>query len=245
MITSNTQDLNNVLNDQNIKLYTFNFRANYSNDLSQMYFDDFKSEIKNQSLWFDSYLVIFENEALKNAPFYKKSHLAKMTKQSLYDLCEQYEILGYCYSEYEIEDNTKETLIKELMRQVDNEKYYTHHFNESSYHDLDYDFSIYGHCPGDSYKIKLIGNVESYINSDHLTNLFYNSPIEGSLEISLNYNMFDEISFYELENFNEYDYFDKNKLIETISNYFKGKEYHSLLVDYLNDNVPTELSHDY
>ncbi len=38
--------LNNFLNDQSIKCYTFDVNANYSNDLSSIYYDDFLSRLR-------------------------------------------------------------------------------------------------------------------------------------------------------------------------------------------------------
>ena len=117
----------------NIESVSFDHNVFYDCYLSQSWLYDFRNEYSNQSLWFGGrqtdYIVFFASEEIKNAPFYKKSHLAKMNKQALYDLCEQYEVLNYHYSEYHYEDNTKEMLINELMEFVNNELHYTFHFH--------------------------------------------------------------------------------------------------------------------
>lgn len=237
LITANLNDVTNVLANNGVKLYSFNHNISYDCDLSQIYFDDFKADIENQSLWFDSYLVIFANEALKTAPYYKKSHLAKMSKQALYDLCEQYEILSYYHSEWNIEDNTKQTLINELMKYCTNEKYYTYYFNESSWHELDCTFIIRGHCQGDAYQVLLVGEVDTYLNSETLENIFYNTPLSGCIEVALNGTHLTEINLYDLKDFNEYACYDKGDIVSMVNEYCSNSEYSVLLNDYLESNL--------
>ena len=251
--------LNNTLKEQGIKCYTFDFKANYSNDLSSIYHDDFVAEWKNKMLKNDHYIVFFASEDIKNAPYYKISHLRKMSKQALYDLCEQYEILNYYYSDYDYDVNKKQDLINEIMKYIDNEKYYEHHNNESRYHDLDYDFRVVGYCQGDAIKVKLVGTEKDFIKhsylptADYLTNIFYDSPINGHIEVLCNGEMLtnldcnSQINFYEIDNFNEYDYWDKNSFIEKVKSteWINKLEYFNLLIDYLESNLPTSLNYDY
>lgn len=252
--------LNNILNDQGIKCYTFDINANYSNDLSSIYYDDFIAEWKNKMIRFDdNYLVLFASEDIMNAPYYKVSHLNKMNKQSLYDLCEQYDILNYHYSDCNYDENTKQNLIDEIMRYVDNEKYYTWHYEESRYNDLDYDFRVVGYCQGDVVKVKLVGTEKEFLKhsylptSDYLTNIFYDSPIQGSITVLcngeelINLDCNSEINFYEVDYFNEYDYWDKQSFIDKVKNteWIKKLEYFDLLIEYLESNLPTSLNYDY
>ena len=231
--------LNNVLNEQGIKCYTFDLYANYSNDLSSMYYDDFMAE--------------WENKIIKNAPYYKISHLRKMTKQALFDLCDQYEILNYNHSDCNYEANKKDDLINELMKYVDNEKHYTHHYNETRYHDLDYDFVVNGYCQGDTIKIKLIGSEKEFLKhsymptSDYLTHIFYDSPIDGHVIVSCNDEYLAEIHFSEVDYFNEYDYWDKTNFIEKVKSteWINKLEYFDLLIEYLENKLPTTLNYDY
>ena len=210
--------LNNILNDQGIKCYTFDINANYSNDLSSIYYSDFTAEWKNNIIKHDHYMVLFASEEIKNAPHYKISHLKKMCKQALYDLCEQYDILNYHYSDCNYDDNTKQNLIDEIIRYVDNEKLYEHHYNESNYHDLDYDFRVVGYCQGDAIKVKLVGTEKEFLkhsylpSSEYLTNIFYDSPIQGYITVLCNgeeltnLDCNSQINFYDVSGFNEYDY---------------------------------------
>ena len=257
--TQANEILNNVLKGQDIKCYTFNVSANYSNDLSSIYYDDFMAEWKNKMIKNDHYIVLFASEAFKTAPHYKVSHLKKMTKQSLYDLCEQYDILNYNYSDCNYDDNTKQNLIDEIMRYVDNEKHYEHHYNESSYNDLDYDFRVVGYCQGDIVKVKLVGSEKEFLkysylpSSDYLINIFYDSPIQGCITVLcngeelINLDFNSSINFYDVTGFNEYDSWDKNYFIEKVKNteWINKLEYFDLLIEYLENKLPTSLSYDY
>lgn len=256
MLISSVEQAKEVLNANGVKLYTFDHNVSYDTWMSQHNFDDFKSEWQKQSLWLGDrnetdYIVFFASEKLMSAPYYKKSQLAKMRKQALYDLCEEYEILNYNHSEYEIEDNTKQTLIAELMQYIDNEKYYTHHYNESAYRDLDYDFDITGYSQGDKVLIKTVGTKKDFKESDlcylpesdYLTNIFYDTPIYGRIDINLNGEEIETFNFFEMDDFNEYDYFDKDKILSLIENHFSGEEYLVLLMEYLKDNLETTLDY--
>lgn len=245
MITANINEVKSVLTANNVELLSFNHSVFYDCYLSQAWFDEFKNEYSNQSLWFGGhqtdYIVFFASEEIKNTPFYKKSHLVKMNKQALYDLCEQYEVLNYYHSEYHYEDNTKEMLINELMKYVDNEMYYTHHFNESSYRDLDYDFSITGYSQGDKVLIKKVGtdkqfneNGLSCVDIEHLTNLFYDAPLIANIAISVNGEEVEQLDFY----YGGYVYYEKDNIINMLKSEYHDHKYFEQLLEYVNDNFP-------
>ena len=241
-----------VLNEQYIKYYTFKHYANYSNDLSSIYYEDFMTEWKKKIIKKDHYMVLFASEEIKNAPHYKKSHLVKMTKQALYDLCEYYEILNYSYSCYYCEDNTKADLINEIMRFVDNEKHYT-------CNDSDYDFTVVGYSQGDAINIKLVGSEKDFIKDsylptvEYLTNIFYDSPINGFIKVlcngehveNLDFN--SNIAFHEIDDFNEYDYWDKAEFIEKVkkTGWINKLEFFDLLIEYLENELQSSLNYDY
>lgn len=228
-------------------MYTFNHYAKYSNDLSQFYFDYFKNEIDNQSLWLGdkstNYIVIFESEDLKNAPYFKKSVLSKMKKSELFGLCRMFELVGYYKDE---EDYLKSDLIYQLLH-VNNELFYTHHYSESTWNDLDYTFKVTGYCQGDVIKVLLIGDVEKYINENYLQNIFYDSPIDGHITILCNGEELKEIHFFEIDNFNEYDYWNKSDFIEKVKNtrWLSTFEYFNLLIEYLENSLNDQLEYDY
>lgn len=244
--------LKSALNEQSIKYYTFELCANYSNDLSSIYYEDFMTEWKNKIIKQDHYMALFASEEIKNAPHYKKSHLVKMTKQSLYDLCEYYEILNYSHSCYNYEDNTKVDLINEIMRFVDNEKYCIHNT-------LDCDFIVTDYSQSDMIRIKLVGDEKDFTKhaylpkKDYLTNIFYDSPIYGSIKVfcngepveNLDFN--SSINFHEVDGFDEYDWWDKSEFIEKVKNteWINKLKFFDLLIEHLENELPTTLDYDY
>ena len=230
--------------------FDFNVSVSYDCDLAEIYFNDFKNGNMNDNvnLFFGSrktdYLVIFENETVANQSYYKKSQLARMKKVELYELLENnnHPMVYAC----NIEDLKKSDMIDCLL-EIDNQEYYAKHFENESYQDLEYDFSISGYSQGDYIKVKLVGNVEKWINKNYLTNLFFDTPISGYIEVfeDDNLDLVDEFQLYDLANFNEYDYYDKAKLIGMISDYCKNKNYHAELIEYLNDVLTNDLQYSY
>lgn len=228
-------------------MFTFNHRIVYDCDLANLYFSDFQKGHMNDNinLFFGSrqtdYLVIFENEKVLNESYYKKSKLARMNKASLYELLEKHnhDIIYSC----NIEDMTKLDMI-ECLLEIDNQEYYTKHYDNECYSSLDYDFSISGYSQGDYCKVKIVGNVEKWINKDYLTNVFYDTPLSGIIEVFKNGSLIDDFQLYDLPNFNEYADYDKDKLISMAADYCNNKDYKDLLVTYLNDNLNTIVDYD-
>ena len=249
VITSISQALP-LLNANNIDLVNFDLQAFYDSDLSKMYFDDFKGEWENQSLWLGGnngtdYLVLFASQEIMDAPYYKKSHLARMKKYDLLELCHLYGLIAY----WEDESNyTKQDLIDELMT-VSNEQHYKTHFDETSFHDLDYDSSITGYCQGDKVLIKYIGDDKQFIKgalgykpcNKYLTNLFYDTP--QTVQITCYINDEEYSSDHLTELYDSYDYYDKDKVISLFKQFYSDHAYFKLMLDYLKENLPSELSH--
>ena len=240
---SDIQKVAPVLDANNVSLYDFKVNVSCDTDLSNLYFNDFKEGHMNDNinLFFGSretdYLVIFENEKVLNESYYKKSKLARMNKTDLTNLAD--EMLGYSF-----DDSTKQTLIDGLMS-ITNEDYYTSHYENECYKSLDYDFAISGYSRGDYRKVKIIGNVEKWIDKDYLTNIFYNTPISGNIEVFKNGSLIDDFQLYDLANFDEYDSYDKDKLIAMTADYCSNKDYKDLLIAYLDKNLKYTIDYDY
>lgn len=249
-VVTSLNQINDVLKSNNIELVTFDHVAFYDTYLSQSYFDEFKSDWKDQSLWFGNngadYIVFFANKELMNKPYYKISHLRKMTKSDLYELCNLYELIAYWEGE---ENYTKQALIEELMKYVDYEKYYTYHYNESNYRDLDYDFSIVGYSQGDKVLIKMIGTEKEFLNCDRcnlideksLTNLFYDAPMFLRIDCFVNDELHEEIDLIEF--IDMYSYYDKSDCIDAIKKHYNDFKYYDLLIDYVESNLPNSLNY--
>ena len=237
-----------VLAPNNISLYDFKVNVSYDADLANLYFSDFKDGHMNDNiiLSFGSrqtdYLVIIENETVAKSSYYKKSQLARMNKACLYELLEKnnHNIIYTC----NIEDMTKSDMIDCLL-EVDNQEYYTKHYDNECYQDFDYDFAISGYSQGDFVKVKIIGDVEEWINKEYLTNVFYDTPVSGNIEVFKNGVLIDEFQLYDLKGFDEYACYDKEKLITMISDYCMNKDYKDLLHTYLNDNLKSTIDYDY
>ena len=242
---SDLQKVAPVLDANNISLYDFKVNVCYDTYLANIYFNDFKEGHmhNNVNLFFGNrqtdYLVIFENEKVAKASYYKKSQLARMNKASLYELLEKHN-RNVC----NIEHITKLDMIDCLL-EVDNQEYYTKHYENEYYQDLDFDFTISGYSQGDYCKIKIVGNVEKWIDKYYLTNIFYDTPISGIIEVFKNGSLINDFQLYDLANFNEYDSYDKDKLIDMIAEYCKDSDYKDLLVTYLNDNLNDIIDYDY
>ena len=225
-------------------MFTFNHRIAYDCDLANLYFSDFQNRHMNDNinLFFGSrqtdYLVIFENEKVLNDSYYKKSKLARMNKEELYGLNYFHDLI------WRTADLLKSELIDNLLS-VCNEEYYKNHYEKEHYQDLDFDFAIRGHGQGDYLKVKIVGNVEKWINKEYLTNLFYDTPVSGMIEVFKDGVRIDEFNLYDLPNFNEYDYYDKDKLIAMISEHCKNEDYAKDLLNYLNDNLNESIEYVY
>ena len=240
---SDLQKVAPVLDANNISLYDFKVNVSYDTYLANLYFSDFKEGYMNYNinLFFGNrqtdYLVIFENETIANTSYYKKSQLARMTKTDLTNLAD--EMLGYGF-----DDSNKQTLIDGLMS-ITNKDYYTSHYDNECYNNLDYDFTISGYSQGDYCKVKIVGDVEKWINKDYLTHLFYDTPISGIIEVFKNGSLIDDFQLYDLSNFNEYDSYDKDKLIAMIADYCNNKDYKDLLLVYLDKNLSDAIEYVY
>ena len=226
-------------------MFTFNHRIAYDCDLANLHFNDFKEGhmSDNVNLFFGSretdYLVIFENEEVLNKSYYKKSKLARMNKDELEGLNYFHDLILW-----RNKNLLKSELIDNLLS-VNNEEYYNNHYEKDYYQELDCDFTISGSSQGDYCKVKIVGNVEKWINEEYLTNLFYNTPISGSIEVFKNGSLIDDFQLYDLDNFNEYDSYDKDKLVDMIADYCSNKDYKDLLIAYLDKNLNTDIGYDY
>ena len=237
---SDLQKVATVLDANNISLYDFKVSICYDTDLSNLYYSDFKDGHMNNNvnLFFfnrsTDYLVIIENEKVANTSYYKKSQLVRMTKTCLYELLEKnnHNIIYTCNDE----DMTKSDMIDCLL-EIDNQEYYTNHYDNECYNNLDYDFVISGYSQGDYCKVKIVGNVDKWINAEYLTHLFYDMPISGSIEVFKNGSLIAGFSLYDLANFDEYASYSKSDIISMIEDYCKNDEYCNLLIEYLNDNL--------
>lgn len=224
MTIVNQSQVNQLLNDQGLKHFTFEVRANYSNDLSSIYYDDFKNEWENKSIYSDHFVVLFASEEIANKSYYKKSHLARMKKDDLYTLCESFDY-------YSVDDDSTKKDCIDFLLQITNEQFYTDYVENTSFRDFDYSFRITGHCQGDVKLIKLVGTEKDFIensyfpNSEDLENIFYNSPIDGLITVSCNGEEVETINFEEVTGFEQYGMWDKSEFIDNLKKHRRFKRF--------------------
>lgn len=221
-----------------LQLITFNHNISLDGGLAQMYFEDFTSgdagfEVQTFGNRQTDFMVVYD-DGLKHAKHYKPSQVNKLKKADLTDLCDG---LGISY----YDEDTRADLIGYLLR-LDNEDYYAAYYDNSTFYDLDCDLDITGYSQGDRVKIILVGNEVQSLTDEGMTNLFFDCPISGSIAVYINGDHVNELYVSEFLP-SAYDYWDKADFIECVSDYIGQFDYGPLLLEYLADNLPTDLDY--
>ena len=216
-----------------VTLLEFSYNASYDLDLAQIYLDDFLNGYTDYSVQYIgcNYLVIYEDVSLKNERYFNIDELEEMDNSELIELLDNLE-------KYYYDSDDKDDLINCLM-QYTNEDYYDKHHQAARWYDLESDFTISGYSQGDAIAVKTVGSVS--VDREYLSQLFYDVPVYGSVEVYANNGLLVEIYIHE---YLEDSYtWDKVQVINNISNAYLDKDYHALLVEYLIDNLPEELEY--
>ena len=217
-----------------VTLLEFNHNVSYYLDSSQMYLDDFLNGGTGESVQYigNNYLVIYEDESLKNERYFKLSDLEKMDSSELVDMLDDLE--NYYY-----DSDDRDDLINCLLQYTNEDYYNKHHDTARWWYSLDSDFTISGYSQGDAIAVKIIGNVS--VDREYLSRLFYDVLVYGRVEIMANGDLLDEI--YLDEYLNDEYYWDKVQVINNISKAYLNEDYHVLLVEYLTENLPEHLEY--
>ena len=129
-------------------------------------------------------------------------------------------------------------MIDELL-QVTNKDYYVGLYNNHSWRELsEYDFIASGYSQGDSCKVLVLDKKEyAYIDCDYISNILYNQPISGSIELYYDDNLVVEL--YVDEYIDSYNYYDKQDIIDNIKKQYMGLYKDALfnLLDTLPDQI--------
>lgn len=155
---------------ENIEFFCF-----YDSDLAQIYYDDFESENTRLNFGRDNSLFLIGDAS---APYYKKSHLMALSKQALYDLCMDYELLGYSAG---LDDYKKSEYISDLLS-ISIERHYQRLLANSTWHGLaeniahDYYISK-GYSQGDAVYIVSIDKPIDNGLRRYIDNILWDSPI--------------------------------------------------------------------
>lgn len=225
-----------ILTANNVKLITFNQNIAYDSGLSQINFNDFISNASGtcEVQKFASYLILYAEDVSKDDEHFNEEGLSALSDDELTKL---YDGLGLYYHDL----NSKDDLIEELLN-LSHEDYYNKHYNENHYHRLEYDFTFSGEYR--CYKVKTVGTIPDYINSEYLTNLFFESPIDGNIEVSINGEVAEEIPVYDFLG-NVYDIYDKDVFIKSLSSYLDKKDYDykDLLLQWCEEELPKSINY--
>jgi len=237
---TDTKQAASLLAANNVKLIEFSQNIIYDNWLSQFYFDDFMkghTGVTVQSLGGrqTDYLVIYGDDVSMTDDYFNVDYLESLSNEDLIELLDSLEYYNY-------DEDDREDMIHQLQ-QIDNEDYYLRHFSNNRWYDLDSDFVINGYSQGRNIKVKLLGNAKETITADYLTNLFFDAPIDGRIDVTINGVLENEI--YVCEYLADSYNWDKDAFINALSECksLTDKDYFNLLVEWLSDNLKNTLEY--
>lgn len=245
-------DIKEILESNNIALYEFEHNINYSDDLASIYYDEFinggdgytKQQLGTSSN--GAYLIIYGDDVSPDDAHYNKSKLKKLNKAQLIDEAQAFEL-------WHVDDDmTKQEIIDALINcNYSHADYYADRYKrfihgDLYYSDLAYDLEVAGYSQGDAIKVKFVGDVPDFLkNPDYIQNIYFDAPVTGVIEVYKNGEWFHEIYSYEmLSELNGYTW-DKDLFIENMKDAYAGSEFLDALVEWTENNLPTNLNYDY
>lgn len=205
-------------------------------DLAHMWFQEFEDDqfgYKKQmfGLRQTEMLVIYDDKHSPDDARFKESKLRAMTKRELVELAE---LVSYWHID---ESSRKDDIIDDLL-QVTYGDYYEAMYNETAWRDLEPDLVITGYSKGDAVAVFFVGE-QTYSESE-LTNIFYDVPVSGTVEIMANGEVIDEVWISE-HNVDSYEW-DKQDFIKRYETK-KFDPYNRLVLQLLEDCLPEELEY--
>lgn len=216
-----------VLENNRVNLY-------YSNDLSQIYFNDFKWDLESQ----DKLLMLRGRNGVDYMIFANLYDLY-FDDEKLEGLCESGVIdLYQDYVCYDYEGLSIDELKEELKQSITISENYSKMYDSVHWHDLEYDYILHGYSQGDAVKVlNLLGDDDdTYIpKKDELHNLLFDAAVDGEI-------IFDgaELMFGEYLK-NSYEY-DKEDFLDNFKNLYNGDHKEELL-EFLKVELPAQLEY--
>jgi hypothetical protein len=188
--------------------------VSYDSDLARIYYKDFINNSCGEEPVLqldlggrDNYAYIIGDIS---KPFYKVSHLTKMKKADLVELCEvllgDYSFDGDDYTKAELVDELMGISIENYYKQI-NEHYSYSDFQDKIVHDW---YTSRGYSQGDaSIIIKIDGDLtDSY--KTYIDHILWDTPIYFRITIN------DEDEYYESEFLDDIYEYDKHDVIEKV-----------------------------
>ena len=213
---------------QTVSRFSLNHNLRYSNDLAHIYHAEFKQKESTLMLGDRGVDYVVVGNLDENA--FKISHLRKKSKAEVVELADSLELYTF--------NSTKEQVIAELM-DISKREYYTNIFNNKCWRDLPCDFVATGHRQGDAVKVLVVDQGYEHITVEYVSNIFFDSPITGTIELYYDDKLMTEV--YADEFIDEYSFYDKDKLIESIKSNYTGL-YKVALFERL-DSLPKQLDY--
>ena len=167
------------------------FFCSYDLDLAQILYNEFESENTRLNFGRDNTLFLIGDVS---APYYSRLDLLALSKQALYDLCMDYELLGYSAG---LDDYKKSEYISDLLN-ISIERHYQYLLANSTWHGLSeniaHDYYISkGYSQGDAVYIVSINKPIDNGLRRYIDNILWDSPI--SMYANVNGSEFDTDDF--------------------------------------------------
>lgn len=205
----------------NLELHAF-----YDTSLAQSFYDDFERENTRLSFGRDSSMFLIGDA---EAPYYSRLDLDAKSKQDIFELCQQYELIDYSVS---LNDYDKNEYIDDLLK-VTHKRHYEWLVNEYGWNcgdNIQHDFYISkGYSQGDAvYIVSLDGPITKDYRA-YVDNVLWDAPIYINASVNgEDYYTDDFIGYDDAYEWNRESIIEKIKTF-SISEYAK---------QWLVDNLP-------
>lgn len=192
----------------------------------------------------DLNLVVVSEKPLDSCA-YSKSKLKRLKKLDLMVECAKYEsalgmtdsltdIKGY-YDHY---GYTKDELVDQLLN-VSIEKYHSAIHENTSWHDLEKDFTVTGYCQGDVFKVVLVGKIPSFVNSEYLEHIYYGTPFTVRLEDEESGDIIVDLA----DSVSDYSGYEREVALSSFEQLLKDHAQKDQAMEYLREKLPKALDY--
>lgn len=201
------------------------FNAFYDYNLGQQFYRMFEEDNLRISIGRDNSLFLIGDY---EKPYYKKAELLAKSKNELFKLCNQYELLSYSI---ELNDYKKSEYIADLSR-ITIKRYYEWLVSEYNWHrirdNITHDYYVSnGYSQGDSVYIVSIDKPIDKLMRNYINNVLWDLPIAINATIN-------DVEFYDDDFIDDYYQWDTASIKEKI----KGFNVSEYAKQWLIDNLP-------
>ena len=176
---------------------------------------------------------LLELVVISDRPFtekrYRKSHLVKIKKDKL--------ILEYMKNNHEKLKLTKDELINDLMN-ITLDNYYTDIHNNQNFKKLTPDFKVHNYCQGKFFNVLISGKIDSSVNKEYLTNIYFSMPMNVTLEDENGVIIADLTEIVD-----KYSNYDRKETLKKFNEMIEGYEHKEEAMKFLIDNLPDKLEY--